>query len=182
MIGLSGEAGCGKDTLAEQFVLHDVYEQYRFADPIKNMLAQFHIRPDVWEDHDRKETVIPWLGKSPRFLAQTLGTEWGRDLIHPDVWVLFAMGRWNVVNAGKDGRMVISDVRFQNEAKWITQAGGILVKIERPDNDHEMDNAAHASEAGGIPGHVTVTNGGTKDDLRKKAWIEIRSYLGMSVE
>lgn len=183
LIALTGAPGSGKDTLAEQFVLHDVYEQYRFADPIKAMLAQFHIRPDVWEDHEMKERIIPWLGKSPRFLAQTLGTEWGRDLIHPDIWVLMAMGRWNVVNSGSEpGRMVVSDVRFQNEANWICQAGGIIVRIERPDNKHKMDNVGHSSEAGGIPGHVTVMNDGTKEDLREKAWIEIRSYLGMSVE
>lgn len=180
LIALTGAPGSGKDTLAEQFVLHDVYEQYRFADPIKAMLTQFHIRLDVWEDHDAKERPIPWLGKSPRYLAQTLGTEWGRDLIHPDIWVLMAKGRWHVLNAGGEGRMVISDVRFLNEANWIKAAGGIIVKIIRSGHNHEMDNASHFSE-NGIPYSmvdVTVSNDGTKDDLRNDAWNAINALLG----
>jgi len=181
LIGLCGAPGCGKDTLAEQFVLHDVYEQYRFADPIKAMLTQFHIRPDVWDDHEQKEKPIPWLGKSPRYLAQTLGTEWGRDLVHPDVWVLMAKGRWHVLNAGKEGRMVISDVRFPNEAQWIRKAGGIIVNIQRPDSQHKADNAGHSSENGISLKlcQVVVYNDGTKEELREKAWNLIRVYLGI---
>lgn len=180
LIGLCGAPGCGKDTLAEQFVSHDVYEQYRMADPIKNMLRQFHIRPDVWEDHSAKESVIPWLGKSPRFLAQTLGTEWGRELIHPDIWVKLAQGRWHVVDAGAEGRMVVSDIRFENEAAWINEAGGILVKIERPGHDHEADNAKHSSEAGIASKYIDLTiinHGVDKSELRDTAWNAILSYL-----
>lgn len=185
LIGLAGAAGCGKDTLADQFVLHDVYEKYRFADPIKAMLAQFHIRPDVWEDHAQKEKPIPWLGKSPRYMAQTLGTEWGREMINPDIWVLLAKGRWNVVNANSDGgRLVVSDVRFPNEARWIRKAGGILIHVDRPASTHVIDNPGHVTENGVPAGvcHVQVTNDGTPEDLRKKAWIAVRAYLGMSVE
>ncbi len=184
LIGLNGAAGCGKDTLAEQLVLHDVYEQYRFADPIKNMLQQLHIRADVWEDHEKKEKPIPWLGKSPRYLAQTLGAEWGRNLVHPDLWVLLAKGRWHVVNAGKTGRMIISDVRFRNEAEWIHKAGGIVLRVERPDNKHEMDNAAHNSEDG-IPATMcdaVVANAGTKDELRELMWEVVRHRLGIKGE
>ena len=147
LIGLCGAAGCGKDTLAYEMVIHDAYEQYRFADPIKNMLRQFHIHDDVWEDHERKEKDIPWLGRSPRYLAQTLGTEWGRNLVNPDIWLLLAKGRWHHINAEGKGRMVISDVRFENEAKWIRDAGGLVIKIHRGAR-HQPDNQDHISESG----------------------------------
>lgn len=180
LIGICGAPGCGKDTLADQMVSHDVYEKYRFADPIKAMLAQFHIPLDLWEDHDAKESIIPWLGKSPRYLAQTLGTEWGRELIHKDIWVKFAQGRWNVVNAARDGRMVCSDVRFENEAKWINDAGGVLVRIERPGNEHEADNMKHASEAGFAAWRVDLTiinHGQEKSELRDTAWNAINEWV-----
>jgi hypothetical protein len=179
LIGLTGAPGCGKDTLAQKMMEHDVYERYRFADPIKNMLKQLHIREDVWEDHDQKETALPWLGRSPRYLAQTLGTEWGRNTVNPEIWVLMAKGRWHVVNAGGEGRMVIPDVRFPNEAKWIVEAGGFLLRIKRPDNGHEVDNPEHASELGFPPSlcHASVVNDGTLDELRDKAWDVINAKV-----
>jgi len=179
LIGLCGSPGCGKDTLAELMVLHDVYERYRFADPIKNMLRQFHIQDDVWNDHERKEKDIPWLGRSPRFLAQTLGTEWGRNIVHEDIWVILAKGRWHHLNANRLGRMVIPDVRFLNEAKWIRDEGGIILKIFRPDNDHEIDNKDHASELGFDESMIdnVVVNDGTKDELRDSAWEKIHVLI-----
>jgi hypothetical protein len=171
LIGLCGAAGCGKDTLAYEFVMHDAYEQYRMADPIKNMLMQFHIRLDTWEDREAKEKPIPWLGVSPRYMAQTLGTEWGREMIHPDIWVKLAQGRWAHLNAGGKGRLVISDIRFDNEAKWLRDAGGILIKIQRPEL-LKMDNDTHRSETGVDERLIdnVVINDGTKDDLRRRAW------------
>ena len=163
-------------------LLHDAYERYRFAYPLKNMLRQFHIHDDVWEDRERKEKPIPWLGVSPRYMAQTLGTEWGRECIRPDVWVVLAMGRWHQINAAGKGRMVIPDVRFINEAEWIKE-NGILLEVKRDDNPHEIDNPDHASEMGigNVKPHAVVHNDGTKEELRLKAWDIVNDiYSGMA--
>ena len=172
LIGLTGDPGCGKDALAQKMQEHDVYERYGFADPIKHMLRQFHIQPEHWEDRTHKESPIPWLGKSPRFLAQTLGTDWGRNTVHPDVWVLMAQGRWHHINAGGEGRLVIPDVRFANEAKWIAKEKGFLLHITRPTNGHKVDNAPHESNDGFPMAlcHGHIVNDGTLDDLREAAW------------
>ena len=171
LLGICGAAGCGKDTLAYELVNHDAYEQYRMADPIKAMLQQFHIFPDTWDDHEAKERNIPWLGKSPRYLAQTLGTEWGRELINEDIWVLLAKGRWHHLNAGGKGRMIVSDVRFKNEAEWIRSEGGIIISLVR-DSGHEMDNRGHKSEDG-LPPHLIdalVYNDGTVKEMYDRFW------------
>ena len=179
LIGLCGAPGCGKDTLAEQFILHDVYERYRMADPIKRMLREFHIRDDVWEDPVQKERDIPWLGRSPRYLAQTLGTEWGRNCVRDDIWVLLAKGRWHHLNAGGKGRMVIPDIRFENEARWLREEGGLLLQIVRPDNQKVMDNPGHASEWGFPESLIDdqVFNTGTKEELRDRAWERIHVQI-----
>jgi hypothetical protein len=54
LLGLYGAAGCGKDTLANEILNYDSYERYRFADPLKNMLRQFHIPDNTWEDREAK--------------------------------------------------------------------------------------------------------------------------------
>jgi hypothetical protein len=54
---------------------------------------------------------------------QTLGTEWGRNLIADDLWVKSAIRR-----AG-DLRTVITDVRFPNEMEAVVAAGGVCFGI-----------------------------------------------------
>lgn len=178
LVGLCGAAGCGKDTLAHALVLKDGFEQYRFADPLKRMLREFQVEDHVWEDRELKEAPLPWLGRSPRYLAQTLGTEWGRSLVHEDVWVMLARERWRRLNEGDKGLLVVSDVRFINEARWIKSEGGCLLQILRPGHNARIDNKGHVSEQG-IPGHMVsgiVYNDGTKDELRDKAWERIHRW------
>ena len=62
--------------------------------------------------------------------------------------------------------VVISDIRFPGEAKWLKDQGGTLWLIERPDNPHAIQ-IGHASElpidASAID--ETLTNDGDVDDL-----------------
>lgn len=63
---------------------------------------------------------------TPRKLLQIIGTEAGRKLIHPDIWVN------SLFSSYKEGlNWVITDVRFKNEAQIIKNKGGILIKITR---------------------------------------------------
>lgn len=172
LLGLYGAAGCGKDTLANEILNYDSYERYRFADPLKNMLRQFHIPDNTWEDREAKEKIIPWLGVSPRYLAQTLGTEWGRELVNPDIWVILAKGRWHHINADGKGRMVIPDVRFANEAKWIKEAGGLVIQIVRSET-LVIDNKGHAEDEHPLrPEFVdaAILNDGTVKEMYDKFW------------
>lgn len=147
LIGIAGDAGAGKDTLADALCAHYNWEKYNLALPIKRMLAP--ILPDPqWGDRDWKEAPIPALGgRSPRYLAQTLGTEWGRRAVHEDFWVWIAD---RMYQAGGPG-MVVADVRFDNEARWIRERGGIVFRIVRPDNPFLIDNKQHISEVGISP-------------------------------
>lgn len=140
LIGLMGKARSGKDTVAGHLCLHHDFRQYAFADPMKDMLTMTF--GDKFRDGDR-EQPIAWLGKSPRQLTQTLGTEWGRDQVHPDLWVLIANEQWKARKARGES-LVVSDVRFANEAKWILDQGGTLIEIIRPGaetvNAHMSEN------------------------------------------
>lgn len=168
IVGLAGPARCGKDTVAS--LLHRVFNtgSVAFADPIRDSLkAMLGLE---WEHfHGKlKEVEIDWLGKSPRQLMQTLGTEWGRDRVNPDIWLLIAGRKMDKIL--EDRGVVVTDVRFENEAEYIRSKGGEVWHISRP--GIQAVNA-HASEAGVkfVPGvDKKIINDGTLDDLLTKVF------------
>ncbi|MCY1290984.1 hypothetical protein D9M69_564580 [compost metagenome] len=165
LVGLVGKARVGKDTAAEFLQREYGMAQYAFADPLKDMLETAF--GDLFRGGDR-EQPIDWLGKSPRQLMQTLGTEWGRDCVHPDLWVLLAAQAWRSLGYTRANGMVISDVRFDNEADWIFRSGGHLIEIQRD----VSGVSEHRSEKGLSSifrlGHWVVTNDGSIEDLYSK--------------
>lgn len=162
LIGIMGLARVGKDTATAH--LCDTYgmESYAFADPIKSMLTG--VFGDLFRDGDR-EAPIDWLGKSPRQLMQTLGTEWGREIVHPDLWVLVADQMWKKYQEiGWGAGVVLSDVRFRNEAEWVLAQGGLLISLSR---EGVAAVATHVSEQN-IPfdlANVSLENNGTVEEL-----------------
>lgn len=153
----------GKSTLA-RIIEARGYRRAPLAGSLKQMLAVLlaalgydAATVERMIDGDMKETVIPGLGKTPRYMMQTLGTEWGRDLVADDIWIM------PVVEALRRGeRIVIDDMRFRNEFDAIAAAGGVLVKIVRPGaagSSHSSDGALD-----GLPFHHTITNDGDLAD------------------
>lgn len=171
LVGLVGRARVGKDTAAEFLEDRHLLQQFAFANPLKDMLTS--VFGDLFYDGDR-ESPIEWLGKSPRQLMQTLGTEWGRQCVHPDLWVLLAHQEWLACQRNLSKGMVVSDVRFDNEARWIKEQGGVLIEIRRREAEKV---SAHLSEVGILHrvDHV-IRNDGTIDDLYA-ALDEVVSWL-----
>jgi hypothetical protein len=174
LIAFTGKAGSGKDTAADFVARAFGARRYAFAEPLKRALnAMMGWSPLNWEDRQWKEAAHPVLGCSPRFLAQTLGTEWGRKTVHPNLWVYMAEIEWlrliedATSTFGPLPALVISDCRFVNEAHWARSRGGAVIEIVRPG---VTPVAAHASEAG-VPAELinhTVLNDGGIEDLFDK--------------
>lgn len=150
LIGLAGKARSGKDTVADMLAARG-FERYAFAQPLKQGVRAMFGLTEAHTDGEWKEDVLPWLGRSPRYLMQTLGTEWGRQLVAEDVWLRLAQKRLDdmredaVCTFGRCRGLVISDVRFDNEAEWVRDQGGEVWHIARPEAQAVAD---HASEAG----------------------------------
>lgn len=164
LIGLTGKAGSGKDTFAGMLNKHVKFEPYSFAGPLKDACCGLFgwTRHQIDHDRDFKEAVDPRWGFSPRRAMQLMGTEYGRQMLRDDIWIHMAKIRLN--ETGKAG-LLVTDVRFENEATWIREEGGLLIHIERPDLPAV---AAHASEAGvkWEPDDVVITNSGSLDALQ----------------
>ena len=146
IIGLSGAAGAGKDTVADHLIEAYGYKKISFAAPIKRAIeAMFDVGDEIWARDVKEEPQENLLGFSPRHLAQTLGTEWGRTQA-PNFWVDLALMHASHILAD-GGRVVISDVRFNNEAMFIQKMGGAVVGIIRPSVENKSVRQ-HISEAG----------------------------------
>ena len=151
LVGLTGKARSGKDTLASYLETSYGFRRYSFADPIRKGLTAM-LGPS-WCDGEKEEPIRfnPKL-KSPRYLMQTLGTEWGRNLFYDELWIDLAK-----YHMPKDCPVVVSDVRFENEAKFIRDCGGFIVHIQR---DCAPKVREHISEAGieKVPGDFALDN------------------------
>lgn len=164
-IGITGIAGSGKDTLANAIVKESGGVKYSWALPLKQALnAMFGWTMDMWDDRVWKETEIPWLGKSPRQLAQTMGTEWARETVHPELWVMLGLQRYTEHCKSSETPFVVADTRFDNEARSIRRNGGIVIKVLR---DDAAPIFAHKSEKGVSTDLIdlTITNNGTIEEL-----------------
>jgi len=99
--------------------------------------------PEFYElpgNEDRREDMLPTIGKTVREVWIEMGTSVGRH-IYESTWVDILFSKMKAAGAEL---LLISDLRFPNEAQRVTELGGMLVKIERPeipDTDDVADNA-----------------------------------------
>jgi hypothetical protein len=148
IIGFTGFAQSGKDTIAQQFVKNLGYERIGFADALKSILYALNPKIELFNNdyigHWHVKNIVDNQGweaakKEPevRQLLQRLGTEGGRVALGEDIWVK------TLFNSPHGAKIVIPDVRFQNEADEIRRRGGKVIRIMRPGvgpvNDHASD-------------------------------------------
>lgn len=80
---------------------------------------------------------------TPRKLLQLLGTECGRQIIHPNIWINALMGKYKPIGKVPDSGLladlsdyypnwIITDMRFPNELKAVKDKGGVVIRINRP--------------------------------------------------
>lgn len=142
IIGLSGYAQSGKDTVAEMLCLNYGFKRISFALPMRD--AIYTLNPLV-DGRSRIADVIEEYGwdvakanPEVRRLLQVFGTEVGREIFGQNFWVEQAFKR-----AKEYERVVFSDVRFPNEAQAIVDNGGQVWRVQR--ENHKPVNA-HSSE------------------------------------
>lgn len=171
-IGIIGRANTGKDTAGAWFVHQRGYRRVAFADPLKE--AALKLDPivgtddsDICVEGERLSEVVSFWGweqaKSEpevRRILQELGA--AVRALDEDFWLRLALAK--ATKANEQGvPVVITDVRYRNEAASLVRAGFRLLHIDRPG----VERMAHASEndLGPEDAHFLVRNDGTVDDL-----------------
>lgn len=171
LIGLAGHIGSGKTAAA---AMVPGAHALQWADPIyAGLAAMLDIPEEILRNRANRERPIQVAGLDlvSRQLARTLGTEWGRELVHPDLWVRLAVAR--MARMAADGQRVfaICGTRFLNELGLIHDHGGEVWWIERPGTEQ----GPHASDRVIVREHCdrVIHNDGTLDQLRLRvlaAW------------
>jgi len=91
---------------------------------------------------DENSKTIELIKLTPRLLFQLLGTECGRDIIHPNLWcnALISEYKHKIIGEYNDqgGKIlelpnwIITDMRFPNELKAVKDRGGVTIRVNRP--------------------------------------------------
>lgn len=193
LLGVTGFAQHGKDTVGRIAVSTQKYHRYAFADQLKDLAleanpwvsVEWH-PPPANEVYDLRLSRLVeeggWEGakQNPevrRFL-QELGTG-AREVLGDDVWVRALENK--LVKAGRmaEGKssqpfsdyIIVTDVRFPNEADWIHEKGGKLIRVHRPFFDNGV-GTDHPSEAfvEDLPVDYTLLNEHRLSDFEYKVF------------
>jgi len=184
IVGLTGFAGSGKDTVAKSMKLRGQFNRVAFADPLKNLAMKldpvcvdpdnssiFSLRNQVnlygWEQTKRYEDVR-------RFL-QRLGAG-ARETFGEDVWIR-AASKVVLGYVTDKKNVVLTDVRYPNEVDYVKSLGGFVVRVERPGvgpvNDHDTEVLLKNFDV-----DYVLTNDQTVDKLGSKVTIMLDELKG----
>lgn len=175
IIGITGYARHGKDTIASVLSRELGYNRVALADQMKELMLVLDpivvatyavggggtkrrlselVASGGWEGAKREPEV--------RRLLQVFGTEVGRQGLGEDVWIEALVRNTKGFYPPSDRKIVIPDIRFQNEASWVRRVGE-LWQVFRPDFDNEV-GTSHASERdiGGLVVDERFLNLGSK--------------------
>jgi len=170
IIGLNGVSEVGKDEVGR--ILRMKYNAVTFA--LADKVREFALAVDPWvpidpyvdvdAKHARGQFVrlsklvqeVGWdaakKNKEVRRLLQRIGTEGGRNVVGEKVWIKLIEEEIRTAKTYKKNMnvpIVITDVRFLNEADWIRSRDGIVIRVTRPGygpvNDHVSDNVTDTS-------------------------------------
>ena len=135
VLGFVGATRSGKTSIARALVDRHGFENLHMGRPLKDMLRALGLSEEaVAGSPAQRNAPQPILGgKSARYALSTLGTDWGRNMISPDLWS-------NAVRARIEDRLrnppvqpiVIDDLRFPSDWDVIEAFGGLIVRVRHP--------------------------------------------------
>jgi hypothetical protein len=170
-IGIIGRARVGKDTAGAWLVDNRGYRRVAFCDTVKEMALELNPIVDFVGKEVRLSDIVAEMGwerakdecPEARPFLQRLGH--GAREVDPDIWVRPAMKK--AAEANESGvPVVVTDVRYPNEAESLRGAGFHLVHIDRQDVprfNHVSDNSLTAEDA-----DYLIYNSGEVYDLQQE--------------
>jgi len=192
IIGISGKAGSGKDTISDYIVKNHNFIKIAFADSIKRILMEVYgfTYTQLWGPSEERGKIDPRYGKAVREFIQGFGDK-GRELclstwINKTVNIIEKVHNttgWTYIdhlglqeNYDYDfdsKSIIISDGRYLNELEALKKINAKLIRIIRPENNLLGKLGGHSSETdqNEIPNSYfdeIIINNGSLEDLYLK--------------
>ena len=173
IIGLSGRAGSGKDTVANYLVKNYGYTKLSFGNVLKDVVACIFGWPrellegDTKESREFRNKEDKWWSEhlkfkiTPRIALQKIGTDVFRMHFHQDIWLLILKRQITKLD-----KIVVTDIRFINEYNMIKNIGGTIISITR--NNIIKDNHLSENILDNIKFKYNLDNSGTIEELHQK--------------
>lgn len=180
LIGITGKAGAGKDTAAAALIKNLGYQNLPFAAPLKDScIFKFGLSHDDVYTQEGKVRFVPEWGMTVGKILQLEGTEATKNFWGEDFWVKRWRMDYTAFQELSMHNIVVTDCRFEAEAEALTEMGGRIIRIVRPDaKPLEGRDPNHASERGIDDKFVTLTivNDGTMRSLRTKVLDAVKEW------
>lgn len=173
IIGLSGYARSGKDTVAELLRLNYEFRRISFADPMREAILTLNPKIDSITHVSHMVEDYGWeiakTNPEVRRLLQVFGTDVGRKMFGENVWIDMAFKH---IQPGE--RLVVADVRFPNEAEAIKARGGKVIRVNRHNHSAVNSHKSEIAMDNYMFDHV-IYNDGTLDDLADNVFMLMKS-------
>lgn len=128
---------------------------YKFYRQINDSPAQPYLVSYIGNENkkDKNGFEHPIIKLTPRKILQLLGSECGRQIIHPNIWINTTFADYKIscteygcnksglceapnpnkdcVNTNGEPNWIITDVRLPNEEQAIKNRGGIVIRVNR---------------------------------------------------
>ena len=152
------------------------WEIQKFGAPVKDVLCILLgcTRQDL-EDRDFKNKQLGqewWIGDykpTVRDFMQRVGTEAGRNSIHPNTWINSLMKDYDK----NKSKWIITDVRFENELRAIEEKNGIVIRIDNPNQN--IDNHSSETSLDSYNFKYRIENNSTKKELYEKLFLFVKN-------
>jgi len=180
IIGISGFINSGKGTVGTHLTEKYSFRKDSFANSLKDACAVMFDWPrDMLEgetDESRKwrEQVDAWWSEklgipnlTPRLALQLVGTDAMRNNFSDSIWFTTLENR---IRKNPDQHVVISDVRFPNEIKFIQDRGGIMIKVSRGINPVWYETAILANKGNSLAKNA-MTSTYSSAHFSEWAWV-----------
>lgn len=163
IIGLLGRSRAGKDTIAEYICnQYPNYQIIRLSYSLKKAACCLYDYTMDQVESSSKEAIDPRWNKTPRETIQSL-TNYMMSYMSVD---FFTKKLFHAYDNGKySSHIIIPDIRYPHDIEEIKRRGGIVIKVERPNNFVQHSFEDHIDN---LQGTVTIVNDKGIDDVHIK--------------
>lgn len=158
--------------LGEEWKCFEIYNSETY-NIVKKVLTKNKAMDFIEDNHEFHFYQVRERTLTPRLLLQLLGTECGREILHPNIWVNSLMSEYKMLSHSGPTRdlkfpnWVISDTRFPNEFEAVKSRGGLCIKVERGETNVENIHPSETALDGYTFDYVLDNNGTIKELVEK---------------